>query len=90
MGNRYGEMGEFYFLLLQNNPYEQTLALRHGRQQGVHDVEEEPIYGRLPWRLHGHEEVPSSSGEETLEPPTLRDAVMSLTGYPIADENMLF
>ena len=36
-------------------------------------------------KVHGPEEVASSSGEKTLEPPSSGDVVLSLTGYQMAD-----
>ena len=90
VGNRYGEMGEFYFLLLQNGPHE-----KHWH----YDIDGTKTYtmfkktnlcmeGFRKWGLHGPTEAASSSGEETLEPPFLGDAVMSLIGYQIADEKI--
>ena len=46
------------------------------------------VEGFRKWEgLHGPEEVASSSGETTLEPPSFEDAVMSFTQpNQIADE----
>ena len=48
VGSRHGDMGEFHFLLLQNDPYEK-FGITIRTATSVHDVEEElPVHGRVP------------------------------------------
>ena len=41
--------------------------------------------GFRKWELHDPKDVATPSGEKTLEPPSFENAVMSLTGFQIAD-----
>ena len=73
VGNRYGDMGELHFLLLQNDPYE-----KHWH----YDMNGNKTYAMLkknnPFsRFDGPKEAASSSGEKQWK-HSLGDAIMVL------------
>ena len=86
VGNRHGRNWRVLFPTATERPTRETLALRHERQQDVHDDEEDkPICGRLP-KVGASSPTASSSGAKTLEMTSFGDVAMSLTGHQIADE----
>ena len=87
VGGCHEEIGEFHFLPLQSDPYEKHWHCdSDGNKTYTMLKKNNPLMeGFREWELHGPREVATSSGEKTLEPPSLEGSVMSLAGYQIAD-----
>ena len=90
--NRFGEMSEFYFLLLQNDPYEKHWRYdMNGNKTYTMLKKNNPFMeGFRKWKLYDPKEAASSSGEAQWKPSLggVGGAVMSLTDYQIADDKV--
>ena len=90
VGGRHGEMGEFYFSLQHNDPYEKHWHYDSDDNK-THTMlkKNSPLMeGPRKWGLHDPRDVPSWSGEKTLEQSSFENAVMSLAGFQIAGEKI--
>ena len=78
------EMGEFYFLPPQNDPFKKHWHYNSDGNKTYTMLKKKNSFmeGFRKWRLHGPKEAASSSGERTMVTPSIGDAVTSL----IADE----
>ena len=71
VGNRFGEMGEFYFLLLRNDPHEKHWHYDSDGNKTYMMLKKNDalMEGIRKWELHDPKEAASSSGEKQWKHP---------------------
>ena len=88
--NRYGALGDFYFMMLQSDQYEkQSDYDSDGNQVYTMSRKRNPIMDSFRRKgLHLSEEKTSSNTQKGEDMASLGDTVMALTGYQVAEARL--